>query len=96
MTTLEKIRAEIIEMNGLDYVEPISCEEVLDIIDKYEEQEPTSPCDLCRYDYMDGVCGDCPAMAKMVEPTCDTCEYNTAAFMPCNACEDKSEYKQRK
>ena len=36
----------------------------------------------------------CPKCgAKMVEPTCDTCEYNTAAFMPCNACEDKSEYK---
>lgn len=31
--------------------------------------------------------------AKMFEPTCDTCEYNTASFMPCNACEDKSEYK---
>jgi len=28
------------------------------------KQEPTSPCDLCRFDYMDGVCGDCPAMAK--------------------------------
>lgn len=27
------------------------------------------------------------------EPTCDTCEYNTAAFNPCNACENKSEYK---
>ena len=27
------------------------------------------------------------------EPTCDTCEYNTAAFNPCNACKDKSEYK---
>lgn len=33
---LDKIRAEIIEMNGLDYVEPISCEEVLEIIDKYK------------------------------------------------------------
>ena len=38
-------------------------------------------------------CPNCGA--KMVEPTCDTCEYNTAAFMPCNACEDKSEYKQQ-
>lgn len=27
------------------------------------------------------------------EPTCDTCEYTTAAFNPCNACKDKSEYK---
>ena len=36
-------------------------------------------------------CRNCGA--RMVEPTCDTCEYNTAAFMPCNACEDKSEYK---
>ena len=33
--------------------------------------------------------------AKMDEPTCDTCEYNTASFMPCNACEDKSEYEPR-
>ena len=32
---LEQIRAEIIQMNSLDYVEPISCEEVLEIIDKY-------------------------------------------------------------
>ena len=34
---------------------------------EYEERQtekPTSPCDLCRFDYMDGVCGDCPAMAK--------------------------------
>lgn len=23
---------------------------------------------------------------------CETCEYYDAAFMPCNACEDKSEY----
>lgn len=30
----------------------------------YEKEEPQSPCDLCRYDYLDGVCGDCPAMAK--------------------------------
>ena len=33
---LEQIRTEIIEMNSLDYVEPISCEEVLEIIDKYK------------------------------------------------------------
>lgn len=32
---LEQIRDEIIQMNSLDYVEPISCEEVLEIIDKY-------------------------------------------------------------
>lgn len=30
------------------------------------EQEPKSPCDLCRYDYMDDYCGECPAMAKHV------------------------------
>lgn len=30
---------------------------------------------------------------ELVEPTCDTCEYTTAAFNPCNACKDKSEYK---
>ncbi len=28
------------------------------------EQEPKSVCDLCRFDYIDGVCGDCPAMTK--------------------------------
>ena len=33
--------------------------------------------------------------AKMVEPICDTCKYNTASFMPCNACEDKSEYESQ-
>jgi len=36
-------------------------------------------------------CNNCGA--RMVEPTCDTCEYTTAAFNPCNACKDKSEYK---
>jgi len=30
---------------------------------------------------------------ELIEPTCDTCEYTTAAFNPCNACKDKSEYK---
>ena len=36
----------------------------------------------------------CPSCgAYMVKPTCDTCEYNTAAFNPCNACKDKSEYE---
>ena len=64
MTILEKIRAEIIEMNSLDYVEPISCEEVLEIIDKYAEQEPTSPCDLCKFNCKDICCLNCPAMAK--------------------------------
>ena len=27
------------------------------------------------------------------EPTCNTCKYTTAAFMPCNACKDKSEFE---
>jgi len=34
-----------------------------------------------------------PMEKQMVEKTCDTCEYRTAVFMPCNACEDKSEYE---
>ena len=38
--------------------------DVFDIIDKYVKQEPKSVCDLCRFDYMDGVCGDCLAMTK--------------------------------
>ena len=32
---------------------------------------------------------------EMVELTCDTCEYTASAFNPCNACEDKSEYKRK-
>ena len=32
-------------------------------------------------------------LPKPYEPTCDTCQYTTAAFNPCNACKDKSEYK---
>lgn len=39
----------------------------------------------------------CPKCGKrLVEPTCDTCEYITAAFNPCNACKDKSEYVPQK
>ena len=75
MTTLEKIRAEIAEIAPLDY----PCDKrtperirdmALDIIDKYAEQEPTSPCDLCIFDRMDGdnkycgYCGECHATAK--------------------------------
>ena len=33
--TLDKIRAEIEQMNCLDYVKPITVEEVFAIIDKY-------------------------------------------------------------
>ena len=32
-------------------------------------------------------------LPKPYEPTCDTCKYTTAAFNPCNACKDKSEYE---
>ena len=38
-------------------------------------------------------CPNCGA--KMVEPTCDNCKYNTASFMPCNACVNKSEYEPK-
>lgn len=63
---IEKIRAEIEQFVGVSIhdVEVIAKNDVLQILDKYAEQEPTSPCYLCRYDYLDGVCGDCPAMAK--------------------------------
>ena len=60
----------------------------------------------CQYRHENGNClkvgGFCTSIddkycpmcgVKMVEPTCDTCEYNTASFMPCNVCEDKSEYE---
>ena len=30
----------------------------------YEKEEPTSPCDLCRFDCKDICCLNCPAMAK--------------------------------
>lgn len=75
MTTLEKIRDEIEKIAPLDY----PCDKrtpehirdmALEIIDKYAEQEPTSPCDLCIFDCMDGdnkYCGyygECPARAK--------------------------------
>ena len=32
---------------------------------------------------------------KVVEPTCDTCKYNTATFMPCNACDNKSLFEPK-
>ena len=55
-------------------------------------------CDNCNTEYRwsfypHNFCPNCGA--RMVEPTCDTCEYNTAALMPCNECDDKSEYKPR-
>ena len=35
---LDKIRAEIEQMNNLDYVEPVTVDEVLQIIDKYKAE----------------------------------------------------------
>ena len=35
---LDKIRAEIEQMNNIDYVEPITVNEVLQIIDKYRRE----------------------------------------------------------
>lgn len=68
MTTLKKIRAEIERLQTYVFssrdTKKVELADVLDVIDKYAEQEPTSPCDLCQFDYVDGVCGDCPAMAK--------------------------------
>lgn len=73
MTTLEQIRAEIAEIEPLDY----PCDKrtpehirdmALEIIEKYAEQEPKSPCDLCRFN-MDEFCGylgECPAIEKAV------------------------------
>lgn len=70
MTTLEKIRAEIEQINpselpyGKNTPENIR-DMALEIIDKYAEQEPTSPCDLCRHNppsSADGKpCTMCPA-----------------------------------
>ena len=36
---LDKIRAEIEQMNNIDYVEPVTVDEVLQIIDKYREEQ---------------------------------------------------------
>lgn len=35
---LDKIRAEIEQMNNIDYVEPVTVDEVLQIIDKYRKE----------------------------------------------------------
>lgn len=71
MTTLERVRAEIAEFeeriadlpNMADaYAAVWHC---LELIDKYAEQEPTSPCDLCVFNppsSCDGKpCTMCPA-----------------------------------
>jgi hypothetical protein len=57
--------------------------------------ESTYKCSECGDidGYPDNYCSNCGC--RMVDPTCDTCKYNTAAFNPCNACEDKSEYEPR-
>ena len=70
MTTLEKIRAEIEQIKPYE----LPCDKrtpehikdmALAVIDKYAEQEPTSPCDLCRFNppsSADGKpCTMCPA-----------------------------------
>lgn len=36
---LDKIRAEIEQMNNIDYVEPVTVDEVLQIIDKYTAEK---------------------------------------------------------
>ena len=72
MTTLEQIREEIKQKRDnvpieSDVQQAIACglDLALQIVEKYAKQEPESPCDLCRYDYLDGYCGDCPAMANI-------------------------------
>ena len=35
---LDKIRAEIEQMNNIDYVEPVTVDDVLQIIDKYRKE----------------------------------------------------------
>ena len=45
------------------------------------------PCCSCKQNYTD------MWQKKPYEPTCDTCEYESATFNPGNACKDKSEYK---
>lgn len=65
----------------------------------YKPKTDLSICDKCgsycpqdKYGRIEtNFCPNCGC--RMIEPTCDTCEYSTAAFNPCNACKDKSEYK---
>lgn len=72
---LEQIKAEIEQINPYELPwDKRTPEHIRDmaiaIIGKYAEQEPTSPCDLCIFDRMDGdnkycgYCGECPATAK--------------------------------
>lgn len=69
MSTLEKIRTEIEQYNQRPSHYPhgmINIELVLQIIDKYAEQEPTHPCDLCGFNTGEPCeyWGYCPAIAK--------------------------------
>lgn len=68
MTTLEKIRAEI-EQHKNDKFNCIGVNDVLKIIDKYAEQEPTIPCDLCGFNTGETIVfceylSECPAIGK--------------------------------
>lgn len=57
-----------------------------------EEYVFIGTCSKCgKVSVIDKFCHHCGA--RMFEPTCDTCKYTTAAFNPCNACKDKSEYE---
>lgn len=76
MTTLEKIRAEIEAVGPKSYVQygmrwtdstlMIPFHRVMRIIDKYAEQEPTCPCDLCGFNTGEfcRYLGECPAIPK--------------------------------
>lgn len=77
-------------------------DDVLRIIDKYKAKiEPKTGNDLdMKLKLMEAningyTQGLKDASNTEQEPTCNTCEYNTAAFNPCNACENKSEYKRK-
>lgn len=72
MTTIEKIRAEILntflwEGQTEDTLNS-SVRKCLEIIDKYAEQEPTIPCDLCGFNrdkyYFCEYLSECPAIGK--------------------------------
>ena len=67
---LDKIKAEIQKVLDVEgdsesaKAQALALLWCLELIDKYAEQEPQTVCDLCRFDYLDGYCGDCPAMTK--------------------------------
>ena len=65
-------------------------------LNDYTDEKDEHKCSNCGFESMGATrfCPDCGYY--MVEPTCDTCEYDAGVFNPCNTCKDKSEYELQK